>query len=526
MVTPVFEQPPPLRRSHPMKAIPLLLVALVLFPCFQCKGTCDNPDTEFLILGGGMSGISAGKTLHNGGYTNFIILEARDKVGGRLKAVDFAGVKVEVGANWIHGVDPTGTKSERANPVWTLANACGLRMVRGEHSSIAVYDALGRDVTRDLPWDEARNAWAKLKELGTRMRLAGDGDMSLREALDRVHWKPATAADHFVDWFNYSKSAGQRVEDQSFFAALDDTTYTDFGSDLYFVTDQRGYSHLVECLGRDFLDANHLRLNTRVTSVHHSDKCVCTSTITMKEGAGGVTGDGGGVEEEQYCGKYGVLTFSLGVLQEEGATLFLPSLPPWKREALASLKFGHFTKVFLLFNETFWDTSYLYIGRALPPTKWGHPLFQPLGHLFDQRPHLIMAILSGEDAMRVASQDVRTTGEQLTADLQSLYPGTRAALLDLLVPNWAGDPLYRGAYSFPGVGSDGVFSRLASPVGNLYFSGEATSHNYYGYVHGAYVAGVDVAKVVMGVACSNASPLPWGKMSPSSPSSCRLPHSE
>ena len=59
-----------------------------------------------------MSGISAGKTLHNGGYTNFIILEARDKVGGRLKAVDFAGVKVEVGANWIHVVDPTGTKSE------------------------------------------------------------------------------------------------------------------------------------------------------------------------------------------------------------------------------------------------------------------------------------------------------------------------------------------------------------------------------------------------------------------------------
>ena len=88
-------------------------------------------------------------------------------------------------------------------------------------------------------------------------------------------------ADHFVDWFNFFKSAAQRVEDQSFFAALDDSTYQHFGTDLYFITDQRGYAHVVQCIGKDFLDSAHPRLNTRVTSVHHSDRCVCALTVIV-----------------------------------------------------------------------------------------------------------------------------------------------------------------------------------------------------------------------------------------------------
>ena len=479
----------------------MLFLTTILPHSSQCKGTCDNPDKEFLILGGGMSGISAGKTLHDSGYSDFLILEARSEVGGRLKAVDFAGVKVELGANWIHGVNSNGTKR---NPIWTLANSCGLRMVRGDHASIAAYDSSGDDVTRELPWDEAGVTWDRLVELGTRMRETGEEDISLREALDRVQWRPSSAPQHFVEWFNFSKSAGQRVEDQSFFGSLDDTTYQDFGTDLYFITDQRGYVYLVECLGKDFLDDRHFRLNTRVTSVHHSDTCVCAMTITagVREGA---------TREEQFCGRYGILTFSIGVLHH-GSVLFQPDLPPWKRDAIRGIRFGHFTKIFMLFNETFWDTTVLYIGRALLPAERGYPLFQPLGHLFDRKPHLLMAILSGEDALKVGSQDASTTKRQLLAALRSLYPSYRAELLDLLIPDWAEDPLYQGSYSFPGVRRGASHSTLAAPVGNLFFSGEATSENFYGYVHGAYIAGVHTAYAVM--SCSRSAVLQpyWYKM--------------
>ena len=37
--------------------------------------SCENPDAEVLILGAGMSGIAAAKTLYDNGVTDFIILE-------------------------------------------------------------------------------------------------------------------------------------------------------------------------------------------------------------------------------------------------------------------------------------------------------------------------------------------------------------------------------------------------------------------------------------------------------------------
>eukprot|EP00731_Ephydatia_muelleri_P032620 Em0024g164a len=323
--------------------------------------------------------------------------------GGRLKAVDFAGVKVELGANWIHGVNSNGTKR---NPIWTLANSCGLRMVRGDHASIAAYDSSGDDVTRELPWDEAGSHQGSV----------------LKTSHSLAHWN--------------------------------DTTYQDFGTDLYFITDQRGYVYLVKCLGKDFLDDRHLRLNTRVTSVHHSDTCVVCHDHYSRCQRG--------------C--------------DQGGAVSVVDLPPWKRDAIRGIRFGHFTKIFMLFNETFWDTTVLYIGRALLPAERGYPLFQPLGHLFDH---------------------ASTTKRQLLAALRSLYPSYRAELLDLLIPDWAEDPLYQGSYSFPGVRRGASHSTLAAPVGNLFFSGEATSENFYGYVHGAYIAGVHTAYAVM--SCSRSA---------------------
>ena len=37
--------------------------------------SCENADAQVLILGAGMSGISAAKTLYDNGVTDFIILE-------------------------------------------------------------------------------------------------------------------------------------------------------------------------------------------------------------------------------------------------------------------------------------------------------------------------------------------------------------------------------------------------------------------------------------------------------------------
>ena len=61
--------------------------------------------TKVLILGAGLSGITAAKTLLDNNITDFYVLEAKNHIGGRIHAVQFEGVTIETGANWLHLLD-------------------------------------------------------------------------------------------------------------------------------------------------------------------------------------------------------------------------------------------------------------------------------------------------------------------------------------------------------------------------------------------------------------------------------------
>ena len=62
-------------------------------------------DATVLILGGGVSGIIAAKTLTEKGITDFKIIEARDELGGRLHSETFGepGRQVTVEVGWYFG---------------------------------------------------------------------------------------------------------------------------------------------------------------------------------------------------------------------------------------------------------------------------------------------------------------------------------------------------------------------------------------------------------------------------------------
>ena len=72
---------------------------------FAIVSAAPSERKKDLILGGGAAGITAAKTLHDEGITDFLVLEGQDYIGGRMKVVPFAGIKVELGANWIHYFD-------------------------------------------------------------------------------------------------------------------------------------------------------------------------------------------------------------------------------------------------------------------------------------------------------------------------------------------------------------------------------------------------------------------------------------
>ncbi|EEB20543.1 conserved hypothetical protein, partial [Pediculus humanus corporis] len=84
----------------------------------EVKNNNNNNLFQIIIIGGGISGLAAGDALVKKGITNFKILEARDKIGGRVEAYEMGNLKLEMGANYIHGI--------LGNPMYELALNHGL----------------------------------------------------------------------------------------------------------------------------------------------------------------------------------------------------------------------------------------------------------------------------------------------------------------------------------------------------------------------------------------------------------------
>ena len=64
-----------------------------------------------------------------------LILEATDRIGGRIHKAEFAGVSVEMGANWVEGVN-----GGEMNPIWAMANGTGglnLRTFRSDFDHLS-----------------------------------------------------------------------------------------------------------------------------------------------------------------------------------------------------------------------------------------------------------------------------------------------------------------------------------------------------------------------------------------------------
>jgi len=78
-----------------------------------------------------VKGISAAKVLAENGVKDLVILDASDRIGGRIRKEKFGGVSVELGAGWIVGVG-----GKESNPIWELATEFGLRTCFADYTNV------------------------------------------------------------------------------------------------------------------------------------------------------------------------------------------------------------------------------------------------------------------------------------------------------------------------------------------------------------------------------------------------------
>lgn len=502
------------------------------------KTTCRQ--AEVVILGAGVAGITAAQALANHSVADFVILERNDYVGGRMAHTTFgdrgdgtgAPYVVELGANWVQGLGAAAQPGAE-NPVWALAKKWGVANVASDYDALATYDARGASDYADVLAAYDAAAAAAFAEAGAYLTENWQ-DPAARVGLAMAGWRPSSDDDKdrqmkmtAVEWWNWDWDAAAAPDASSFVFGVtgDNFTFGQFGDQDNFVTDPRGFNAWLRGEASTFLaldpdnggdinDDTRLLLNTTVTRIEYSpDGAGVTVTFT-------------GPDDDDYdCieAQYAICTFSLGVLQHEGlggddeaaaAALFAPPLPRWKREAIATFQMGTYTKIFYQFNTTFWptDDGTQFLLYADPTTRGYYPVWQSLdAEGFFPGSHILFATVVDDEARRVERQSDEATKQEGLAVLRRMFPDVDVPEpTAFMYPRWTDEPWARGSYSNWPVGMTlEKHQNLRANVGALWFAGEHTSAEYYGFLHGSWYegseAGARLAAMLKGNGTSHVS---------------------
>ncbi|ESK95575.1 polyamine oxidase [Moniliophthora roreri MCA 2997] len=450
-------------------------------------------DHDVLILGGGVSGIIAARELHKRGVNDFLIIEGREQLGGRMvNHIMHGNSSVELGANWVQGTSNTITNA--SNPILDLAVKHGLKTNRSNLENITTFDSSGQRDWLDVYKKNAVNYQNLFVEAGARV-FSSLVDMSARAGYSLMGIKPSTPEEKATEYYRFDFEYAQSPDQTSWIAAAWNQNHTfepnqgGFSNESLLSVDQRGFKYIIQHEAEEFLKESQVRLNSIVRSIAYSNYGV---TVTLKDG-------------RKISARYAICTFSLGVLQNDDV-VFEPKMPMWKQEAVHSMTMGLYTKIFMKFPRKFWfDTeSALYAD----PERGRYPVWQSLDHpKFLPDSGILFATVTGDFSKRIEALSDEQVQSELIGVLRTMYPHEDIPQpLDFHFKRWRADPLFRGSYSNwpPSLYSE-HHTNLRANLGRLWFAGEATSLTHFGFLHGAYFEGEkvggEVATCVQGGGC-------------------------
>lgn len=448
-------------------ASPAAVGAGALTACSPSEDDGAGRRPSVIVVGAGMSGLAAARHLAAAG-ARVQVLEARDRLGGRIWTSDAWDFPVDLGASWIHGT--TG------NPLTALARAAGARTVATTYDSTTTLTDRGA-LSEEQEALLARATEAVSKVLST-YQDDGEEDASLRTVVEReLAWPERSPEER--RWISYALN---EIEQEYAGSAARLSTYW-YDSDAPLEGDDvlfpGGYGQLVAHLAR----GTEILTGTTVTAITHT-----TDGVVVTAGGRDLRAD------------HAIVTVPLGVLKA-GTITFDPPLPRRTTLAIERLGVGLLDKLVLRFaegTERLWpDTDWI---ERVPPagsygrwTQWVN-LARAAG-----RPAL-MGFSAADDARAVSRLSDREAATQALAALSASLGVDLPTPVGVQRTRWADDPLARGSYSFYAVGSSPADRKaLTRSVGDrLHLAGEATDLRSFATVHGAYRSGIRAATNVLG----------------------------
>jgi monoamine oxidase len=424
---------------------------------------------DVVVVGGGFAGVTAARECSMRGRST-VVLEGRDRLGGRTWSTRWDGHRIEYGGAWVHWHQPH-TFSELTRAGLAVALSADAQRahwhVGGERRSGGIDD---RDEIARRGWDQfvdgVREALPQPHApLTARQALAPFDRLSIQERLDQL---ALSAEERDVLTAELESLAHAPLADAGAVSVL--RWHALSGYSLKLTQDTGGRVTIVGGTGALLAAiADAAPFERRLDSP--------VAAITRRDGRMEVLGRDG----REYAARTVVMGVPLNAL---GAVAFDPPLPEDKQRAIA---LGQASRGIKLMIRARGEPV---MQNAIRP---GHPF----GYLDSEeldRDGTQLMVGFGPDASRCDAADLKGVQRQLDA----ILPGYE--LLDATAHDWLGDEFSRGTWAIHRPGwYEHHHAVMRRPEPGLVFAGSDLADGWAGFIDGAIESGLRAGRFVADV---------------------------
>ncbi|XP_044259616.1 spermine oxidase-like isoform X2 [Tribolium madens] len=442
------------------------------------------------IIGAGMAGLGAATTLQELGCTDFLLIEAQSKPGGRIDTLYLDDNILELGAQWIHG---------KENPLYELARKHDLLSEIRSEEGLGLYirdngEIIDEDIVKRVDFEVGR-----ILEECERFVDAADYPKSVGEYMEASFEEYLTKCHDSDDlkeikWELFDWHVRFQIIDNS---CLNLNQLSAKGWGKYVCLDDQahfnlkcGYSELVNILV-DNLPKKSILLSTPVAEIHRSTQAFEKNRVICDNGAV-ITCD------------HLIITPSLGVLKKLKIT---PRLPQDTFQCIENLGYHGIGKIFLIFDYKWWDVDgfqFVWRKNSIDENSWLRYItgFDPILH----GSTVLVGWIGGEGVKVMES----LSNEEVGIQCMNLF---KRFLPNRIIPNpvkvirttWCSNSWILGGYSHITPDCDQLncgMQKLSEPIfvdgkPRVLMAGEAVHSSHYSTAHGAYESGQQQAELLI-----------------------------
>jgi monoamine oxidase len=434
--------------------------------------------TDVVVVGAGLSGLCAVRRLEQAGLS-VVVLEARDRLGGRSWSPTFRGHSIDLGGQWI---------GPNQDHVTALADELGVSTYEQYDTGKRVMELGGDRKTYNgfFPRVSTRGlialgvAFARIETLAKLVPTHNPGSGRLAHGWDEIsvgQWLGSNVrneeARSIVRIATHMVFAGE-PEDISFLYFL---FYVRSGGSLTRLSSTRGGAQALKLNG----GAQQLSLRLAEQIRTPVDLAAPVRVIEQHDDEIRVHHDGGTVRARRLI---------LAIPPAAAAAIrFTPELPASRANIHAKMPMGCAIKCLVVYQRPFWREE----GQSGESISDGSPIRATFDACSPDGEFVaLLAFVVGEEARRFGLLSPAERQPAIIAHLVRLFGSRAADAIDYIDMDWSTEPFSGGCYV--GLMPPGLLTTagpaLRTPVGRMHFAGTETAERWCGYFDGAIEAGL------------------------------------